>query len=405
MKRASLLAWSFAVLTAGSGRALPQAPTGPARAAPATRPVSEPLPGTAEGGWREFRGDPRNLGVSHGPAPSFTSTRWKFVADSELRNSPAVDGGLVVFGSSNGRLYAVRTKDGAKAWERPVSSPPQEGGTPSGFNYSSPLIRDGRVTIGSAEGWVYCVSLATGDLIWKRQLTGSGPDARIWASPKTDGKRVFIGSLAGTFWALDPASGDVKWKADLGEDVASSAAILGNDVFVPCKDKKLHVFDAATGERRWQAPHEGYSWSAPALHLGFAYLRATGGRIVAIDLVSQSVRWSLELSNSQYPNSSLAAQGDRVYATSAGTLAAFDAQTGDQAWQIRARAAFAASPVIVGDVVVAGGTEDRTLYVVDKKTGNKVKELAIGEKMIATPAIVDGVAYVAGASGTLFAIE
>jgi outer membrane protein assembly factor BamB len=316
-----------------------------------------------------------------------------------------VDGGLVVVGSANGRLYAVRTKDGTKAWESPVSAPPQEGGTPSGFSYSSALIRDGRVTIGSAEGWVYCVSLATGDLLWKRQLTGSGSDSRIWASPKTDGKRVFIGSMAGTFWALDPASGDVRWKADLGDEIASTAGILGGDVLIPCKDKNLHVFDAATGQRRWKAPHEGSSWSAPALHLGFAFLRATGGKIIAIDLVSQSVRWSVELSNSQYPNSSLAAEGDRVYATSAGSLSAFDAATGDQAWTIRARAAFAASPVVVGDLIVAAGTEDRTLYVVDKKTGNKVKELMVGEKMIGTPAIVDGVAYVAGASGTLFAIE
>ena len=89
--------------------------------------------------------------------------------------------------------------------------------------------------------------------------------------------------------------------------------------------------------------------------------------MIAIDLVSQSVRWSVELSNSQYPNSSLAAEGDRVYVTSAGILTSFDATTGDEAWKpMRARAAFAASPVVVGGLVVAAGTEDRTLYFVDK---------------------------------------
>ena len=55
-------------------------------------------------------------------------------------------------------------------------------------------------------------------------------------------------------------------------------------------------------------------------------------------------------------------------------------------------------------VVVAAGT-DQTLHVVDKKSGEKVKEVPLPEKLIASPTIVDGVAYVPGDSGTLFAIE
>jgi eukaryotic-like serine/threonine-protein kinase len=374
------------------------------QAASATRPAAVALPGTAEGGWREYRGDPRNLGVCHGPAPSFKGPRWKFVADSGIRNSPAVDAGAVVFASRSGRLYAVRTTDGSKIWEKPLSAPPDEKAPHSGFTYSSPLIRDGRVTIGSEDGHVSCVSLATGDLLWRRHLGGTGAQARIWASPKTNGALVFVGSNSGFFWALDPASGEPRWKAHLGEEVGSSAAILGSEVFVASRDKKLYVFDAASGEPRWNAELGGATLSSPALHLGFAFLRASGGKVLAVDLVSRGVQWTVELSSSMYPNTSLCAEGDRVYATSASALTAFDAATGDQAWEMRARVAFDASPLLVGDWVVAAGA-DQILYVVDKKTGAKVKELRLSEKLLATPAIVDGIAYVPGDAGTLFAIE
>ena len=71
---------------------------------------------------------------------------------------------------------------------------------------------------------------------------------------------------------------------------------------------------------------------------------------------------------------------------------------------MRGRKGFDASPIIVGGYVVAAST-DRTLYLVDRKTGAKVKEFVVGEPMIGTPAIVDGIAYVPGGTGTLFAVE
>ena len=217
---------------------------------------------------------------------------------------------------------------------------------------------------------------------------------------------MFIGSLSGTLWALDPATGDVRWKVDLGGAIGGTAGLIGTDLVVPAKDKGLYLIDSATGAVLNKIGMEGYSVGAPALHGALAYLRITGGRVLGVDLVTRSVRWSSMTTASSYAQTiDVAAEGDTIYAANASFLAAFDAATGGEPrWQTKARQGFDASPIVVGGYVVAA-SQDRTLYLIDRKTGAKVKEFVVGEAMFGTPAIVDGIAYVPGGSGTLFAVE
>jgi outer membrane protein assembly factor BamB len=385
----------------------------PAHAQSATRPqTSAALPGTQEGGWREFRGDTKNAGVSHGRAPAFTRIRWRFIADTEVLNSPAVDGDSVYFGSRGGHLYAVRTKDGSKIWERLHAGPAGE--KPHGFSYSAILIHRGRLYVGSEDGHLYCVSQATGDLIWRRQLAGAGDDARIWASPKTDGRHVYLGSNAGFLWAFDPESGEVRWKNWIGDEIGGSVGILGGELVVPAKDKRLHVLDAGSGVERWRVELPGWSMSAPALQLGCAFLRASGGRAVCVDLVNRSVRWSAELLPTSAAQTSVAHDGERAYVTNGTTVVGLGAD-GSQLWEFRARTTFESSPIVVGESVVVVGKDD-LLRVLDRKTGAVVKELDLSDKLVETagrrsprlsegPTIVDGVVYVAGTSGFVYAVE
>jgi outer membrane protein assembly factor BamB len=369
----------------------------------ATRPDAQDLPGTAAGGWREFRGDSRNTGVSHGRAPALSGVRWRFIADSEILNSPVVEAGLVYFGSRSGHVYAVRAKDGSKAWERLVAGPAGEGAPYHGFTYGGALLHAGRVYIGSEDGHLHCLSAATGEPVWRRHLGGTGEAVRLWAAPKTDGRSVFLGSGSGFLWALDPATGAERWKAWIGDHIGSTAAVFGGEVYVTSKDKRLHVVDAATGAVRWQVGIGGTSMSAPVIQLGCAFVRASGGKAVCVDLVNRSVRWTAELPASSFAQTSMAHDGERAYVTNSSTVAAL-ADDGSPVWQYRARSAFDASPIVVGGVVIVAGT-DQTLRALDKKTGAVVKELALGDPLTGTPAIVDGIAYVPGSSGILFAVE
>lgn len=360
-------------------------------------------PGTAEGGWREFRGDALNTGVSHGPAPAIKAIRWKFLADSEVTTSPAVADGMVYFGSWGGYVYAVRASDGSKIWERLHTTRTGDGQPLRGFTYSSPAIVGERLLIGSEDGHLYCIATKTGDLLWKKHLGGTADTARIWSSPKSDGRRVFVGSHAGHFWAIDVESGKDIWKTWIGDEIGGSAAFLGPDVLVAARDKRMYVIDGATGAIRWRVELGGVSMSTPAIAFGCAFVRAGGGRAVCVDLANQSVRWTTVITTTTHAVTAMAHDGDHAFVTNAGTLAAVDAQ-GQIVWKVTGRAAIEASPTVVGPLVIVAGT-DETLTAVDRKTGERVAHLHIGEKMLGTPAIVGGVVYAVGMSGTVFAVE
>jgi outer membrane protein assembly factor BamB len=61
-------------------------------------------------------------------------------------SSPAVAGGRIYVGSSDGRLYVLDSAKGAKLWEFDTGAPLT----------ASPAIAAGKVVIGSGDGVIYC---------------------------------------------------------------------------------------------------------------------------------------------------------------------------------------------------------------------------------------------------------
>jgi outer membrane protein assembly factor BamB len=71
---------------------------------------------------------------------------WTFLTRARVESSPAVAGGRVYVGSSDGRFYVLDLAGGAKLWEFDAGAPLS----------ASPAISRGRIVIGSQDGRVYC---------------------------------------------------------------------------------------------------------------------------------------------------------------------------------------------------------------------------------------------------------
>ncbi|MCU1348995.1 MAG: hypothetical protein JWO56_2025 [Acidobacteria bacterium] len=115
-------------------------------------------------------------------------------------------------------------------------------------------------------------------LLWSRTL--SGP---IASAPSVVRGKLYIGDWAGNEWALDAATGDVIASIDLGQTksdvcnpailgVTSSAAVVGNIVYVAGGDDAFYALNADTLSVIWRkslgdnSPTGGYyGWSSPAV--------------------------------------------------------------------------------------------------------------------------------------------
>jgi outer membrane protein assembly factor BamB len=68
------------------------------------------------------------------------------VTRARVDSSPAISGGRVFVGSSDGKLYVLDAATGAKKWEYEVGD----------ALTASPAIAGGRVVIGAQDGRLYC---------------------------------------------------------------------------------------------------------------------------------------------------------------------------------------------------------------------------------------------------------
>src|SRR5258708_23684741 len=100
-----------------------------------------------------FRGGAAHSGVYEGTAaPQLAGVKWKFKTNGKVISSPAIAGGVVYVGSTDGRVYAVDAASGMRRWAFPTKGPVN----------SSPAVFSDTVYFGSVDGNFYAVNPATG---------------------------------------------------------------------------------------------------------------------------------------------------------------------------------------------------------------------------------------------------
>ena len=100
------------------------------------------------------------------PVRSINGVRFTFATGGPIRSTPAVVGGVLYFGSSDGNFYALDAKSGRERWRF------RTGGAVT----SSPAIAEGIVYFASRDGFLYAVDARNGRQRWRFRW------ARIWAT-------------------------------------------------------------------------------------------------------------------------------------------------------------------------------------------------------------------------------
>ncbi|MET0556079.1 MAG: PQQ-binding-like beta-propeller repeat protein [Vicinamibacteria bacterium] len=336
------------------------------------------------------------------------------------------------------RLLAIDKKTGKVRWDRVAHEgiPKTKRHTKSSQASCTP-VTDGKVVIAwfGSEG-LYAYDLA-GKLLWKQDLgrVDAGwffdPDYEWGAasSPVIYKDLVILqvdkqkDSFVAAFRLKD---GTEAWRTAREEIPSWGTPTVyegpPRDELVTQATKFIRGYDPATGKELWRlGPNSEITTPTPIVAHGMVYVTNGYGGIQPIyaikpggsgDLTlsgeatsSPHVAWSTKRGGPYTPTPVV--YEDLLYiVTNNGVLSAYDAKTGERAYQERVAGkggAFSASLVAADGKIYLTG-EDGDVFVV--KAGRKPEWLAtnpMGEVLMATPAISDGVLYVRGMSH-LFAI-
>jgi outer membrane protein assembly factor BamB len=333
-----------------------------------------------------FRGGPDHLGTYAGAVPTLDTVVWKFATRGRVISSPAVAGGLVVVGSSDGSLYGINRSDGTQRWKFDTRGPVN----------SSPAIAFGLVFVASVDGNIYAVDSATGTERWvfatkgERRFTAPGIHGAIpktermpdpfdvfLSSPVLAGGVVYIGSGDQHVYALDARTGALRWSFATGDVVHAAPAVANNTVYIGSWDRNLYALDAATGKEKWRYTTGNDTTiynqiglaSSPAVSGGMVFVGGRDGHFHAVDEQTGVLVWKHNNNGGWTIASPAVREGLVYFPTSDGTrFKALDAKTGTVRFDLRNKAVSFSSPALVGDVAFYG-TSDGYLQAVNVRTG------------------------------------
>lgn len=226
-----------------------------------------------------------NDGKLHGLAADSGAPLWQAgrkTPSLSLRGvgMPLVAGGLVITGFDNGKVVALSLDRGTVVWEATVS-------TPSGRSELDRMVDidgdirlfDGVVYAASYQGRIAAIDARNGTIIWQRDFSS-------YAGLDVDANQVYVSDDLGNVWALDRNSGASLWKQDkLRLRAVTAPALVGEYVVVADYLGYLHWMSKADGHfvARTRADHKGVL--APPLSVGHrVYVFGNGGTLSVFDI-------------------------------------------------------------------------------------------------------------------------
>jgi len=366
-------------------------------------PVGAGMPGLATlGDWPQQQDGPEHTGAVELTPQLPYAPLWAAASGGHLHQSApiAADGRVFVTATDFGRgdaggIVALDLASGAELWRFRTATPVR----------NSVAVDGGVVVLGAGDGAVIALDAATGEVRWTVDL-GDGVDATqsaLWAAPAIRDGVVYVG-IQRKLAAIELATGEVQWTADPAPEVmwlGSFAAVAVTDELVIGsfnRSSGLWAWDRADGAMRWRVTTEAVKAinGAPVIAGDTVLVGNVWGEALALDLASGDERWVTPLVDSGH-DWAYAVAANPAYAdgrffvpTQWGEFRAVDATTGDILWSRAARpgtirtahyrgvqAGFQSSPVVMGDIVWVADTSG-LLLALDVDDGDERGRIDLG---------------------------
>lgn len=124
--------------------------------------------------------------------------QWRFLPTEDEGAWPQASG-VIYFGSSNGKIYAIDAITGKARWPQPFAT--------GGWVLSSPVVVEVVVYVVSAHNDIYAIDAVTGLARWLKQFETE--EMIVVSSPAVADGLVYVGSLDDNIYAIGHGAGEV----------------------------------------------------------------------------------------------------------------------------------------------------------------------------------------------------
>ncbi len=154
--------------------------------------------------------------------------------------------------------------------------------------YRSPAVAGGRVFMGGSDGAVHALDASSGRVLWTRDLHD-----RISTGVLALGEALYLGTGSGEVYRLRQDTGAVAARLSVGEATSGPPTPVGDSLFVLAGERSLICLDKSLSRVRWRrVVPDGLSSSRPYLWKGTVLAGSVKGEVVAFRATDGMPRWS-----------------------------------------------------------------------------------------------------------------
>jgi len=339
---------------------------------------------------------------------------WNFAAGDWVTGTPIVADGVVYVGSWDGKMYALRERDGSVVWSFNAGTIKVDACQTTYGIDSTANLSGGKLYFGTGQAQLIALNAANGQQIWRSQLADPAQAFHIFGSPLVFDGKIYIGlashcvtpCITGRLVCVDASNGRVLWnfatapEGSLGGAVWSSVAVdagrrmvyVGTGNF--CGGTDTHssaviALNADTGALVWEFKKlrndlNNLDFGASPCFFdingtpGLA-IPSKDGHCYALNRATGDLLWDTVVTDGNSIGGSIcspaAAYGKIFFGATVqlttGKVVALDQRDGRIVWQTPQSRPFIGAPAVAGGVVFIGCSEGK-LRGYDVSTGTEV---------------------------------
>lgn len=247
-------------------------------------------------------------------------TNWEFKPDANTSLGRAtVSRGVLYFGTSSHRLYALRVRDRKEVWTLDLGPDWEFPGVVRGIASSQGVLyvtlEQWRTPNGThASGWLIALDAKNGTILW-RYSTGSGSQRRgLSSSPTVTANYILAADyLSNAIIALDRHTGQEVWRFQGKPGFVGfpeAPIVIGNTVYAGSGDTEMYALDLGSGHVLWHTRLPGanafYALCGKSLLVNY-------GGLAELNRKSGKITQTFLNNDAEFVSSDLAVTQNRAY--------------------------------------------------------------------------------------------
>jgi outer membrane protein assembly factor BamB len=261
------------------------------------------------------------------------------------------------------------------------------------------VVDQGVAFVANYKGHVYALRMSDGAIVWLHRPSRG----KMASSPAVVGEDVVVHGMDGVVRVLDRRNGKLRWSYRIGSPIESSPVVANGIDYFGAWNGRVYALDLKRRTVRWSY-RTGYKiTSSAALHRGTLYIGDYGGRLHALAQRNGQRRFVRSVNGRVYGTPAVAAGRVFVPSSTGASMTAFTT-SGRYLWRVSTGSYVYSSPAVWAGRVFFGSYNGR-LYSVAASSGRVLWSVSAGGPVSGAAVVVGGVAYAGSTWGRITGVD